>query len=313
MDIKEISASTFRSVANNGVLDEQMGRKNLSGTKLSDHYDFTEPIYDKKGKVIVNDTHDDKLDPLPAIAWACYGDEWHNYEDNYVAMWERLLHSPFQRHVKYYSGAISRMDMEQRPATITGTFGIQDQDDAPQEKTLAEGFGAFGDPTAERFRSRFSSAQKRMRSSAQIIRNYSVAKPFGQVKVNGELKPPFVTTIVLPVFDHTAIIPAALENPGRNPLADWEWYMFRLKYLPVLGTVSSLDEMPHGLIIRFSGYHELLKRLNDPEWRKKGIEWLETPKKNQDSNNAEDIPPQTNEDDCQVNCSDGEWKPRSLH
>ena len=133
VDIKEISSSTFRSVANNGVLDEQMGRRNLSGTKLSDHYDFTEPIYDKEGKVIVNSTHDDKLNPLPVLAWACYGWKWRNYDESYITEWTDYLRSGFQSHVKYYSGAISRMDMEQRPVTITGTFGVQDS--APQEKT----------------------------------------------------------------------------------------------------------------------------------------------------------------------------------
>ena len=286
-----------------------MSRRNLSGTKLSDHYDFTDPIYDKNGKVIVNETHDDKLNPLPAIAWGCYGGKWRNYEEDYVTWWERFLQSPFQKHVKYYSGAISRMDMEQRPATITGTFGIQEG--KPQEKTIAEGFGAFGNQTAERYRSRFSRAQERMRTNAQIIRNYTVAKPFGQISVNGELKPPFITTIVLPVFDHTAIIPAALENPGRNPLADWEWYLFRLEYLPVLGTVNSLDAMPQELKSRFSGYHELLKRLDDPAWRQRGITWLETPKWKPDPDKPDEIIP-TNEDDCDVDCS-GSSKPRSLH
>lgn len=307
VEIRKLSVTSYRPFS--GVIDEQLGKKNLSGTELSGHYDFREPVYDSQGKVIVDETHDDKLAPFPVISWAVYGWKWRDYDDDFVTMWEGFFRSPIRQHVKYYSGAVSRMDMEQTPVTITGTLGVQDG--ASDDKTLAEGFGAFGDRTAESYRNRFDRAQRRMRSGVQKIRNYAVAKPFGQVSVNGEVKPPHVTGIVLPVFDHSAIIPAALENPGRNALADWEWYLFRLEYLPVLGTVNSLDAMPKELQSRFSGYHSLLKKLDDPGWRQRGIEWLETPKRQRDPDKPEEIIP-TNEDDCEVQTG-GSSKPRSLH
>ena len=83
--------------------------------------------------------------------------------------------------------------------------------------------------------------------------------------------------MVLPVFSETALIPVALENPGMNPLANYNWYLYLLNYMPELGKANSLDQIPQNLQSQFRTYHNLLKKADNPSWRQFGIDWLERP------------------------------------
>ena len=144
---------------------------------------------------------------------------------------------------------------------------------------------------------RLDAAQARLQNNAPHIYAYSVAKPFGSLSVNNELQPPHLSGIVLPVFTNSAIIPTSLEDPGRNPLADYLWFEFLVEYLPTLGTVGSLDEIPQAMQNKYSFYHSMLQRLSNPEWREQGITWLETPVREPDPDKPDEVIP-TNEDNC---------------
>ena len=144
---------------------------------------------------------------------------------------------------------------------------------------------------------RLDYAQSRLQHNAPHIYAYSVAKPFGALSVDNDLQPPHLSGIVLPVFTNSAIIPTSLEDPGRNQLADYLWFEFIVEYLPKLGTVNSLDEIPQDMQNKFGFYHTMLKKLSDQAWRQSGITWLETPLWEPDPEKPDEVIP-TNEDRC---------------
>ncbi len=72
------------------------------------------------------------------------------------------------------------------------------------------------------------------------------------------------------------------------------------EFLPVLGTTDDLDDIPglmssneHWQQGMFDGYYSALQKINDPSWRQKGIDWLETVNTNPDTGEQ-----YTNEDTC---------------
>lgn len=314
VEIKDANWAALNSLDQQGVMDQFISKSGLNGEPLSRYYDGNDPVYNEKGELVSSDNRDNKLDPLPVIDWAYYGWKWRNYDKDLIRLWEGYLTSPFKKHVQYYSGAVSRMDTKFTPVTVAGTMGVNEKASSDDE-TLGEGLGYFSSRSANRSRERFSEAQRRMRTGLQTIYAYTVAKPFGQLEINGELSPPHVSSIVLPVFDRSAIIPASLENPGSSPLADYDWYKFLLEYLPALGTVSSLDAVPENLKREHQWRHNMLKKLDDPGWRQQGLEWLTTPKWARDPNNPDkQIQVGTNEDDCTYwDGGGGSSHPPSLH
>ena len=314
VEIKASQRDTLESLDRQGILEPFLTEAGWNAVPLSRTHDGNDPVYDAQGNIASPDSRDNKLDPLPVIDWAWYGWKWRDYDSDLIRMWEDYLTSPFQTQARYYSGAVSRMDTKFTPVTVSGTMGVN-EDASPDDETLGEGFGTFSSRSANRSLQRFSDAQKRMRTGLQTVYAYTVAKPFGQLKIEGELSPPHLSKIVLPVFDRSAIIPASLENPGSSPLADYNWSKFQLEYLPALGTVDSLDAMPEHLKRAHQWRHEMLKKLDDPAWRQQGLDWLNTPKWAKDPDDPDKlIQVGINEDDCTYwDGGGGSRHPSSLH
>ena len=120
------------------------------------------------------------------------------------------------------------------------------------------------------------------RSTGHGIRFDAAAKPFGVLKAkDGTVHYPFDARMILPVFEKTALIPVSLESPDGLLMEDRAWIIYLTKFLPALGTVNSLDEVKnvmkpeHYNIVDRAGYIGLIRKLQDPEWRRAGREWLD--------------------------------------
>ncbi len=302
VEIKNAQQNTWSSLKENSLLDDQLKNAGYNGDKLMNHYDLFDPRYNDKGEIVETEhgDKDRKLNPLPALDWAYYGGRWRAYDTRQTTLWEDYLIAPFKQQALYYSGAVSRMDVEAETVTVTGTLGVKGDKDKRIGDIFREGFlPQMSNDTTEFLQTgsggnRLDYAQARLQNNTPHIYAYSVAKPFGALTVDNELEPPHISGIVLPVFTSSSIIPTSLEDPGRNPLADYLWFEFLVEYLPMLGTLNSLDEMPLNMQNKYSFYHSMLKKLDNSEWREKGIGWLKelVPKK------FPEAPDTTNEDNC---------------
>ena len=302
VEIKAAQSGTWNMLKGGTLLDDSLKNSSYTADKLMDHYDLYDPAFNDKGEIIPSSDTDRKLNPLPVLDWAYYGWKWRAYDTTQTTLWEDYLASPFKKQALYYSGAVSRMDVEAETVTVTGTLGVN----GSKENRLGDIFRDSYLPSSDDSNSflqtsygdnRLDAAQARLQNNAPHIYAYSVAKPFGSLSVNNELQPPHLSGIVLPVFTNSAIIPTSLEDPGRNPLADYLWFEFLVEYLPTLGTVGSLDEIPQAMQNKYSFYHSMLQRLSNPEWREQGITWLETPVREPDPDKPDEVIP-TNEDNC---------------
>lgn len=305
VEIKNAQQNTWSSLKENSLLDDQLKNAGYNGDKLMNHYDLFDPRYNDKGEIVETEhgDKDRKLNPLPALDWAYYGWRWRAYDTRQTTLWEDYLIAPFKQQALYYSGAVSRMDVEAETVTVTGTLGVKGDKDKRIGDIFREGFlPQMSNDTTEFLQTgsggnRLDYAQARLQNNTPHIYAYSVAKPFGALTVDNELEPPHISGIVLPVFTSSSIIPTSLEDPGRNPLADYLWFEFLVEYLPMLGTLNSLDEMPLNMQNKYSFYHSMLKKLDNSEWRQQGIDWLETPRWKPDPEKPDEIIP-TNEDNC---------------
>lgn len=262
------SAETYDLIADYGVLEELLKRTGKDITPLKKKFDWNEPVYDEEGNTVVSDERDGKLNPLPAIDWAFYKEEWIDYNKNVTRHWERYLDGTFKQEAAYYSGAVARMDAFFSPKLLfTNRSG-----EKRQFSDAVEGYKGSG-----RYVNRLRTAESILQASPPTIHAYALAKPFGKLQIDKKFAPPHYSSMVLPVFSETALIPVALENPGMNPLADINWYLFLLNYMPALGNANTLDSIPQDLQRQFRHYHSLLKKVDDPAWRQFGIDWLERP------------------------------------
>lgn len=259
-------------------------------TPLGDLYDNEEPYpytYDEtsdtitphlfrneRGVVIVNpDDTDLNSNILPEFSWCVYDGRWSNYNEETVRDWERYLRSPFRAGCAYRSGAISWFEMSQRTNTLSGTLS---------GKNGSSDLGKAFPFKKQNVSSRITTAENRLRSVSPEIRADASAKPFGSISTSDGEKPPFAAgNLVLPVFSKTALLPVALEPPDGFSQLDRSWFLFLTEYIPLLGTSGSLDEQWSKVLqqyprdaYRFSVYHQALKKLSDPDWRKRGLEWL---------------------------------------
>ncbi len=318
VELRDASVSTYNTLNSTGLLDQLMADSGKDyGQKLGDLFDTTNPLYDDKGNVVVTGSNDSKLNPLPVIDWAYYGYRWRDYSSSVDKAWSGYLKTPFLKRAKYFSGAVSRMDAELMPVTVSGNMGVGEKRDS-SSAYLGDAFDKVNQTTVRRASARMRRAEEKMRMGPPRIYAYSVAKPYGWISLNGEDLPPHYSGIVLPVFRQTALIPSSLENPGRNPLADYEWYQFLLRYLPALGTVGSFNDLDPALQTEFSYYHTLLRdKLSDPAWRQQGLDWLAGSSsivKSVDKDTGE-ITYMTNEESCTFmgSSSGGSSWPSSFH
>ena len=262
-------AAIYDQLIEHDILQPLFERKNRSPiTPLGERYDWKDPVYDANGNVRVTPGSDDKLNPLPVIDWAFYKDDWIDYDNAKIRQWTRYLRNSFRKEATYFSGAISRMDSFFYPRMMFTNQGVQ------KEKKFSE---AVDGMRGKGYVSRLKNVESILHSSAPELHTYAVAKPFGKLKIEKEFCPPHYSKIVLPVFSESALIPVALEDPGMNPLADYKWYLFLLNYMPVLGQVMRLDDIPQDLREEYSHYHSILQKADNAAWRQFGIDWLERP------------------------------------
>ncbi len=249
--------------------------------------EWKDPQYDSSGKPVSGSDIDRKLNPLTAIDWAFFrispsNDHdfafWEDYSSEKIDRWNNYLDGTLRTETAYRSGAISRMDIVETPVSLMSTLGGSRTDE--NKATVADAFRGVGGASAGsigRTLSRERSVEQVMRYSIPKTYTYAVAKPFGTLSVNGKLEPPFHSGIVLPVFDRSALVPVALEDPGRNMLADFLWYRFLIEYIPALGKVSRVDDVAASLKSDFDWYHTLLRdRADNADWRNNGTNWLYT-------------------------------------
>ncbi len=295
--------SPYDSADGSGVLDAILQtRSGLSKhTSLSDTenpYEY-EAVRDEEGNLIqiliktdpatgepvrnANDT-DLRFNILPRITWATYDSYWTNYDEETKNLWTSdYLRGNFQQGMEYYSGALSYFVGSQETTTLSGSLGeLPGDTDSSSDGTLGEALDFHGKGSLGRsesaFASRMSSAENSMKRTVPEIQVDALAKPLGRIKVESSYKPPFYVGMVLPVFTRTSLIPVALEPVYGMSSIDLDWYLFITKFLPALGTVDSIDaalaKLDSDTRRRTSYYANLLKKLDDPEWRQKGLDWL---------------------------------------
>ncbi len=269
---------------------------------LSNNYDGYDPDNH-------NDT-DHKYNPLAKIEWAIFdAKQWYNYGDQQVQNWEQYLRSSMQEGLTYRSGAVFYATARVTNETVAGNWEKLADEKIDDDRYIADSFAWADKDTVSKSNpaARMRQAEYRMKKSSRRIHTTALAKPLGRFQTTDGYLPPHAAGMILPVFDKTSIIPAALsDNPGDSEMNNPYFMAFLKEYLPHLGSVNSLSEMepwmdshPHGAWFR--EYHEALKKLNDPEWRQKGIDWLETVAKTTtyiDENGKEVDKTYTNEDFC---------------
>ena len=261
------SEATYELVTGNKILQDVITRGGKTMTPLGEKYDWRDPSFDQEGNLVESDDTDSKLNPFPVISWAYYKDNWTDYDETTVRDWKRFLRNSFRGEASYFSGAVSRMDSYFTPKLMFTNRGANDKKLATAVKGIKR----------SRYVSRLSHVEDLLKSDPPAIHAYALAKPFGRLKIEKQLVPPHYSSMVLPVFSETALIPVALENPGMNPLADFHWYLFLLNYMPELGNVRFLEDVPQNLKEEFSDFHSILQKADNPMWRQFGIDWLENP------------------------------------
>ncbi|OGV32238.1 MAG: hypothetical protein A2020_14570 [Lentisphaerae bacterium GWF2_45_14] len=248
--------------------------------------------------------------PLPRISWTVYDTEfWNPYSDadsdDWKDTWGKYLRKDFKEGYRYY-GAVSCAGAIVQPKLISSKWNRLDSKSQDTENDYigdALEFGgqsSSGGQSINQYASRLKSSEAAMRNGTiSDIEVFSLAKSYGRIPVaNGEYLTPCSVLMVLPVFERPLIIPVELEKPS-DFTPDFKWAAFKREYLPLLGTVSNVDDMPalmaesypeHWNAGWFSFYHNALVKLNNASWRQQGIDWLETV--------IDEDTEKTNEDTC---------------
>ena len=90
--------------------------------------------------------------------------------------------------------------------------------------------------------------------------------------------------MVLPVFTETALIPIALEPADGFSMLDIGWMYYLTEFVPLLSGSPSIQDawdraarLYPGHLRYFSYYVAALAMLDNPAFRRAGIEWLDAP------------------------------------
>lgn len=214
---------------------------------------------------------------LPLLSWATFDDEWMAYGD-YQKEWAKdcLRGSGFQEGMDYQSGALAFFESKQPMRTISSS-------------------GSVGRP-------RSGSYTDRIETNAE-------AKPIGRIRTeNGQYLRPFEAGgLILPVFTKTALIPIALEQVRGISMGDIDWFYYLTEFVPLLSESPTLDDAwerasnTEGYHSgRYMSYYQALKLLDDPAFRKRGLDWLDSPSAWARDANGNRYPIRTHRDDCHV-------------
>lgn len=214
---------------------------------------------------------------LPVLSWATYDEEWMSYSDYQKEWAEECLRTPLQKGVDYTSGALSYFESRQQISTVSGS-------------------GSVG-------RVRTGSYRDKIVTNAK-------AKPIGRIETeNGWIRPFEAGRLVLPVFRDTALIPIALEGDDDTTMGmgDIDWYYYLTEFVPLLSQSATIDEawerageMPGNHRGYYQSYKDALKLLDDPAFRKTGLDWLDTPIQWYTDKNGNRYPIRVRRDDCHL-------------
>ena len=227
-------------------------------------------------------------------AYFVYGSNWGHYGEEKLSYWEKYLDGKFKPELAYNSGALSFMTVRISNATLTGKY-FKDGNKIP-DINLGH----------NEYRKSLEKAYKYNYYTNDSF-NTALAKPIGYLELGKTKVAPFMSSLVLPVFDDVIMIPVSLEFPGYSKLQDPEYFAFKTKYLPELGTRDTIEEMSDWIAKQahpeyYWQYHSALLKLNDPAYRQRGIAWLKQPYykivgKDADGNLIEELDG-TNADHC---------------
>lgn len=255
------------------AIRQKKGREEMV-VPLKRFYNDTDPVTGS-GALDRNDA-DMKFNPLPSITWSIFDDRWRSYADAGVDVdqWQDYLRSKFRTGYDYYSGAISYFSVSVPNSALTRRYD------------LPAGFRRSGGDSEQYGWKQMSAYSRKASDSQNLMTSYNIrfnaaAKPFGMLKSSdGSVHHPFAASMVLPVFNKTALIPVALERADGLEMEDRAWILYLTKYLPALGMVDSLDKVrsimdpDHYRIVNDAGYPKDLEKPQDYNWRKAGRDWL---------------------------------------
>jgi len=237
-------------------------------------------FYDSDGRLIPNPADTDlNSNILPEFTWCTYNGSWSKYDSDTLSFWKQYLRSSFREGYDYFSGAIAWFDMEQDTVTMTGDLSAT----GDSSKRIGNAF-TFKD---RRGQQGMVTAENNLAGGVHPIRTDASAKPFGRIKIgeNGQYKPPFEAgNMVLPVFTEVALMPVELEGHSGISQLDRDWIIYLTKFLPILGASHTVDEAVTtfkaeypGDYSRISWYVQALTKVQDENWHKQGLDWLEQP------------------------------------
>ncbi|MBO5760058.1 MAG: Tad domain-containing protein [Lentisphaeria bacterium] len=233
--------------------------------KLINSYNQMDPVTES-GRA--TDDDDLKFNPLPALTWAVFGEDWLPYSD--IKDLEANFRAPFREGAAYTSGALSYFAVHVPMQTLTSRFDFS--------TNLT--FGTKREKS-RRMNEYMRDAGKGIRNSSNIssIAFDAVAKPFGRLELqSGAKRPPYEARLVLPVFETVTLIPVALECPEGLPMYDYAWVLYITKYLPALGQSGSIEEamgkLPAEEAVMVDPIVDALRLLDSPEYREQGRAWL---------------------------------------
>ena len=225
---------------------------------------------------------DRKYDLLPRLTWATYDSKWTAY-DSEKSEWEEYLRGRFKPGMDYSSGALSFFEARQQTVTVSGAMG------RPRRGNRAPDVGqVFASAQTNGEAQGVSSALNRLNNprSLDSIETNAEAKPIGRIrKADGTFIRPFEAgRMVLPVFTETALIPIALEPADGFSMLDIGWMYYLTEFVPLLSGSPSIQDawdraarLYPGHLRYFSYYVAALAMLDNPAFRRAGIEWLDAP------------------------------------
>ena len=228
---------------------------------------------------------DGKYDPLAYIEFCAFDGTWWSYDDDMLDDWETYTEKNFVAGMSYW-GASVRMSAELETSLLSNNWGHTDEYVSGglvnefSDHDIAIGENGSNVTSLNQVASRVSAAEHRMRNMAPKIKVSAAAKPYGRFNIDGEINEPHVAGIVLPVFTDVALIPVSLEDPGGLDPFNVDFYRWVTEGLPILGTHNDLggaqaELQAHSHWSSFSSYFAAIERLNDPNWRQTGLDWLE--------------------------------------
>jgi len=243
--------------------------------------------------------HDEDADMrynvLPTLTWALFDSNWRTYSDDHMQEWEgKMLRGHFKQGADYQAGARAYFSASQdtAPALLTGSMGQKKRDGnvrnnrgVPRNQFYPNVGDVFSPTVAHYDAEQVAAELRRLENSRflQKIQTDALAKPTGVLKVKdgSRLRPFEAGRMVLPVFDDTALIPVSLEPVYGLSLSEKGWLYSQVGFLPELYDSPTLEEAfgralekhPERRMDYFP-YYLALRLLNDPNFRKEGLDWL---------------------------------------